>query len=461
MALIPEFVSILRYIRDTVYPSVNKTYENAVDLNEEIKTKKNEFDVDYSQFKNDYIDFNYSKIEISNAVISINQSVDSASASALLATQKSNEIKNLTAQSQTLTAGSQAYASFNPADGKLTIGIPAGLKGDKGDSFIINSSGTTAQRALYNNQMKGWSFLDLETSIIYFKVSDASADWSLGVPFGKGDPGPEGDDGVGIISFTFVSTTDTSGLPAKSGATDTYRVTLTNAITFDYNIYNGLDYSQELLDDKLDKKFSTFTEKEVPSSSDIFVLNELAGDIKYINWSNIEKKLKDYSGNPVGTIISVASSTAPTGYLKANGALISRTAYVDLFESIGTTFGEGDGSTTFALPDLRGEFIRGFDNGRGLDTGRTFGSNQNDAYLNHSHTANSNSTGAHTHTVRLYNATNSTNNLTAAGSTYSDAGASTTSTSGAHTHTITVDNSTTGSNETRPKNIALLYCIKY
>lgn len=247
MALIPEFISILRYIRDTVYPSVNKTYENAVDVNEEITTKKSQFDGDYSQFKNDYITFNNSKIEISNAVLSASQSAQSASASAVVATQKSNEMKNLTAQGQTLTAGSQAYASFNPADGKLTIGIPAGLKGDKGDSFTINSSGTTVQRALYNNQIKGWSFLDLETSTIYFKVTDASGDWSLGAPFGKGDPGPEGEEGTGIVSFTFISTTDSSGLPAKSGATDTYRITLTNSNTFDYQIHNGIDANSDFI----------------------------------------------------------------------------------------------------------------------------------------------------------------------------------------------------------------------
>lgn len=227
MALIPEFVSILRYIRDTVYPSVNKTYENAVDLNKEITTKKSQFDGDYSQFKNDYVDFKNSKIEISNAVISTNKSVQSASASALLATQKSNEIKNLTAQGQTLTAGSQAYASFNPADGKLTIGIPAGFKGDKGDSFTINSSGTTAERALYNNQIKGWSFLDLETSTIYFKVSDASGDWSLGTPFGKGDNGVDGKDGADGVGVPNGGTTNQILVKASNDDYDTRWVNLT------------------------------------------------------------------------------------------------------------------------------------------------------------------------------------------------------------------------------------------
>lgn len=67
----------------------------------------------------------------------------------------------------------------------------------------------------------------------------------------------------------------------------------------------------------------------------------------------------------VGVIGFFAGSSAPSGYLKANGALVSRTTYATLFAAIGTTFGAGDGSTTFALPDLRGEFLRGWDDGRG------------------------------------------------------------------------------------------------
>lgn len=79
---------------------------------------------------------------------------------------------------------------------------------------------------------------------------------------------------------------------------------------------------------------------------------------------------------PAGAVSFFAMSTAPVGYLKANGALISRTTYADLFAAIGTTFGAGDGSTTFALPDLRGEFIRGFSDGRSVDSGRALGSSQ-------------------------------------------------------------------------------------
>jgi phage-related tail fiber protein len=82
---------------------------------------------------------------------------------------------------------------------------------------------------------------------------------------------------------------------------------------------------------------------------------------------------------PSGAVVYLARSTAPDGWLKANGAAVSRTTYARLFGAIGTTFGSGDGSTTFTLPDLRGEFMRGWDDGRGIDSGRAFGSFQNHA----------------------------------------------------------------------------------
>jgi len=87
----------------------------------------------------------------------------------------------------------------------------------------------------------------------------------------------------------------------------------------------------------------------------------------------------------VGQVCFFAMDTAPDGFLKANGAEVSRSTFADLFSAIGTTFGVGDGSTTFELPDLRGEFIRGLDDGRGVDSGRSFGSGQLDAFQSHIH----------------------------------------------------------------------------
>ena len=92
--------------------------------------------------------------------------------------------------------------------------------------------------------------------------------------------------------------------------------------------------------------------------------------------------LMGYTANsfcPSGMIMTFAADYAPVGWLKANGAAVSRTAYAKLFAAIGTRFGAGDGYSTFNLPDLRGEFPRYWDDGRGIDIGRALGSFQSDA----------------------------------------------------------------------------------
>lgn len=86
-----------------------------------------------------------------------------------------------------------------------------------------------------------------------------------------------------------------------------------------------------------------------------------------------------------GMIAFFACSTAPPGYLKANGSVVSRVTYARLFAVIGTMFGEGDGSTTFNVPDLRGEFFRAWDDDRGADVGRTLCSWQPGGNEDHFH----------------------------------------------------------------------------
>lgn len=346
MATVPEFISVLRKIRDVIYPEINTLYEDSLVLKESIDIGKAEFDADLIQFIIDYSDFNTKKDEVDESVISANNSALSASSSATIATNKSNEIKAITAQSTTGAPGTSASASYNPTDGKFTFVIPQGSKGDKGESFTVNSSGATAQRALYDAQPAGWSFLDITTSTLYFKASNTSGDWSSGVPFGKGDKGDTGDTGVGIDSFTYVSTNHISGLPAQSGGTDTYRVTLTNALTFDYQVYNGLDYSQELLDDKLDKNFSTFTDKPTPNDTDNLVIQEVGGLLKKLSWINLKATLKTYfdtlylalTGNQTieGIKTFTSSPIAPTQSHGDNSTKVATTAYVDGKMVLGT-----------------------------------------------------------------------------------------------------------------------------
>lgn len=139
---------------------------------------------------------------------------------------------------------------------------------------------------------------------------------------------------------------------------------------------------------------------------------------------------------PAGAVEYFALTTAPAGWLKANGAAISRTAYSALFAAIGTTFGVGDGGTTFNLPDLRGEFVRGWDDSRGIDSGRTFGSAQSDELK------------AHTHQVYGFCGVSGGSNYVP--EPFEESGDRSTGYTGS-----------TGGTETRPRNIALLPCIKY
>ena len=97
---------------------------------------------------------------------------------------------------------------------------------------------------------------------------------------------------------------------------------------------------------------------------------------------NPAKGIVPLNGVPVGTVEYFAMSTPPAGYLKADGRAVERETYAELYAAIGTTFGEGDGEMTFNLPDLRGEFIRGWDDERFVDANREFGSSQNFAIEN-------------------------------------------------------------------------------
>lgn len=118
------------------------------------------------------------------------------------------------------------------------------------------------------------------------------------------------------------------------------------------------------------------------------------------------RALKDYIKNtivpqlfriPAGSMMFYGAQLVPTGFLECDGTAVSRTTYADLFAAIGVSFGVGNGTTTFNLPDLRGRVPRGWDHGAGVDTGRVFGSNQLDQVKAHRHNlfgAGSDTTGS-------------------------------------------------------------------
>lgn len=146
-------------------------------------------------------------------------------------------------------------------------------------------------------------------------------------------------------------------------------------------------------------------------------------------------------------IIWEPTGNAPAGYIKANGATISRAAYAWLFLRIGTTFGAGDGATTFKIPDLRGDFLRGLDDGRGVDAGRVLGSAQSDSFA------------AHSHGVKRMESNSSP---TYPAGYWFDSGYASGQWNGENYPGVTgvvsyTENS--GGVETRPRNVAGLYCI--
>lgn len=90
-----------------------------------------------------------------------------------------------------------------------------------------------------------------------------------------------------------------------------------------------------------------------------------------------------FSGADPGDIKMVAHNNAPSvGWLKCNGSVVLRSSYPRLFSQIGTTWNTGgESGLQFRLPDFRGEFLRGFDDGRGADPSRAFGSAQAGTYI--------------------------------------------------------------------------------
>jgi microcystin-dependent protein len=144
-------------------------------------------------------------------------------------------------------------------------------------------------------------------------------------------------------------------------------------------------------------------------------------------------KLSSGVGTPAGAVMPFAMNSAPAGWLAANGSAVNRTTYAALFSAIGTTYGVGDGSTTFTLPDLRGYFVRGSGTNSDGTAAGTFGARQADEFK------------SHTHNIQYYQST----------------GGGQAAASAQLINSATGVTAAAGGTETRPKNIAMLYCIKF
>ena len=167
----------------------------------------------------------------------------------------------------------------------------------------------------------------------------------------------------------------------------------------------------------------------------VYAFTELLSTWRQIEGSGKITNAAKNEITPIGTVSAFAGASAPDKYLICNGTAISRTTYSDLYAVLGDVYGNGDGSTTFNLPDLRGEFLRGLDGGRGVDASRTLGSAQSDLLKSHTHQVQNVFSGGGTGDEENY-----VSNVTARRST--------------------IDTLSSGGAETRPRNIAMNYIIK-
>lgn len=209
-----------------------------------------------------------------------------------------------------------------------------------------------------------------------------------------------------------------------------------NYIAADTALEEGLTLYIDTLVGDLDTELSnlsaslgTVYEFDVGTSANNIVQLDGDGKLPAVDGSN----LTNVSALPVGAIVAVPYSAVDTNFLECNGQAVSRDTYSALFAKLGTTYGAGNGTTTFNIPDYRGEFLRGWDNGRGVDSGRTIGSSQSDQFK------------AHTHTETKYNFQTGDQN---GGIGIRSASPSTQATG------------STGGSETRPRNLAVMYQIK-
>lgn len=110
----------------------------------------------------------------------------------------------------------------------------------------------------------------------------------------------------------------------------------------------------------------TLTAKTEAKAADVMAdLNALVTAVNgKLDLENLAESIRN-ALLPTGSLIAVAMGSAPTGFLLCQGQEVSRTTYATLFSKIGTTFGAGNGTTTFNVPDLRGRVPVGVDEGAG------------------------------------------------------------------------------------------------
>lgn len=136
---------------------------------------------------------------------------------------------------------------------------------------------------------------------------------------------------------------------------------------------NGLKQIRDTDYTETNPTTGSFTISPAPASGDIVRVNYMTGAFGTGNADTVDGYHASQLMTPIGSIMDYGGATAPTGWLLCYGQAISRTTYAALFAVLGTTYGVGDGSTTFNVPDLRGRVVAGQDDMGGTSANRLTG----------------------------------------------------------------------------------------
>ena len=173
--------------------------------------------------------------------------------------------------------------------------------------------------------------------------------------------------------------------------------------------------------------------------------------------AEVEGLIANASMLPVGTIVAFPGATPPVGFLELDSSVKSAALYPDLNAYLAGKYNKGDeGAGNFRLPDGRGEFLRGWDHGRGVDAGRGIGTFQAEAFAAHNH--------------RYFDGTAATfdpagnwqaGNINGAAASISVGAFLSPLDNGSTMQMVNAQNTVnTGGTETRPRNLAVMWCIK-
>ena len=214
---------------------------------------------------------------------------------------------------------------------------------------------------------------------------------------------------------------------------------------------------------------SSVTAEKLSASGGSALSNGLSGQSLK---SNGDGSFRWENAIPPGVMMPYGGNSAPFGYLLCDGAAVSRTTYADLFSAIGSSYGAGDGSTTFNVPNTKGKVLVGYNSSESEfnSLGKTGGEKNHTLTItempSHYHYINltTNTTGSHTHSYQKGNPGD--DSITEASGSYDeyDDMSATTGAAGNHSHSVSGNSQSTGSgnshNNLQPY-ITLNYIIKY